>query len=78
LIWFPPSSNPQLLMEGILRNRVNYVLVARREYNYYLPPDDDCFAPLLRAYPEAFRLVHQVPEFRIFRVVTNLSLPVKK
>jgi hypothetical protein len=78
LIWFPPSSNPQLLMEGILRNRVNYVLVVRREYNYYLPPDDDCFTPLFKAYPEAFQLVYQVPRFRVFRVVTNLSLPVKQ
>jgi hypothetical protein len=75
LLWFPPSSNPQLLMEGILRHRVNYVLVVRRQYNYYLPPDDDCFAPLFRAYPGAFRLVYQVPEFRVFQVVMNPSLP---
>ena len=68
IVWFPPSSNPQLLMEGIEKHKIDYVVVVRRENSYYLPSDDDCFAPLLKAYPQAFYLVNQAPEFRIFHV----------
>jgi hypothetical protein len=77
VIWFPPSSNPQLLMQGILGQRVNYVLVVRREYDYYLPPDDQCFNPLLAAYPDAFRSVHQGPHFGVFKVIKNAAPPSK-
>lgn len=53
VIWFPPSSNPQLLMEGIERYHVEYVIVAKRTTSYYLPSDDDSFAQLQKAYPRA-------------------------
>jgi hypothetical protein len=68
VVWFPPSSNPQLLMEGILKHKVDFIIVVPRESSYYLPPDDVSFAPLLTAYPDAFRLVHQAPAYRIFQV----------
>jgi hypothetical protein len=71
VIWFPPSSNPQLLMEGILSHQIDFVIVARRQYNYYLPPDDACFAPLWAAHPSNFRAVYQAPEFQIFQVIRN-------
>ena len=71
VIWFPPSSNPQLLMEGILSHKIDFVIVAWRKNNYYLPPDDDCFAPLWAAHPNNFRAVYQAPEFRIFQVIRN-------
>jgi hypothetical protein len=73
VIWFPPSSDPQLLMEGIRKHGPQYVIVVQREYNYYLPPDDDCFAPLLKMYPEAFRLVCHRPGFRVFQVVADAT-----
>lgn len=69
VVWFPPTSNSQLLMEGVQRLRVDYVIVVHRYYSYYLPEDDDCFAPLLAAHPDSFRLAFQTPEYRIFRVV---------
>ncbi len=74
VIWFPPSSNPQLLMDGILRHKVNFVAVVRRNYNYYLPPDDDCFGPLLAAYPDAFHSVYESPAFRVFQVAKSGAL----
>ena len=74
VIWFYPSTNPQLLMEGILRHKVDFVIVARRENNYYLPPDDDSFAPLLAAHPNSFRLVDEASKFKIFQVVRNDAL----
>jgi len=68
VVWFPPSSNPQLLIEGIRRLKVDYVVVVHREDSYYMPPDDYCFARLLAAYPDAFGLVFQTPQFRVFLV----------
>jgi hypothetical protein len=75
VVWFPPSSNPQLLMEGIRKHKIDFVITVQRAQSYYLPSDEDCFAPLLKAYPEAFRLVDQAPEFRIFQVVTKDASP---
>lgn len=69
IVWFPPSSNPQLLMQGIQRHKINYIIVVNRQDSYYLPPEADCFAPLLAAYPTAFELVHQEAGFRIFQVL---------
>ena len=77
VIWFPPSSNPRLLIEGIVKHRVNFVLVVRRENSYYLPSDEDCFSPLLKAYPDVFRLVEQGPDFSIFQVASKALTPAK-
>ena len=68
VVWFPPSSNARLLMEGIERMRVDYVLVVHRIYSYYLPSDDDAFAPLLAGYPNAFRLAFHAPDFEVYQV----------
>jgi len=77
VVWFYPSTNPKVLMEGIQRNRIEFVVVVQRENNYYLPPDDDCFTPLLTAYPGAFRMVYQAPEIKIFQVTANPSVSPK-
>jgi hypothetical protein len=67
VIWFPPSSNPTLLMAGIRQHGVDFLIVVHREgWAYYFPADEACFAPLLARYPERFRLVCQGPAFRIF------------
>jgi hypothetical protein len=73
VVWFPPSSNPQLLMEGIQRHKINYAIVVIRENSYYLPPDDDCIAALLAAYPHALELAYQGVGFQIFRVVSSVD-----
>jgi hypothetical protein len=77
VVWFPPSSNAQLLMDGIVKHKVDFIIVVKRESSYYLPSDDDSFAPLLGAYPEAFRLVDQTPDFRIFQVDRMAATPAK-
>jgi hypothetical protein len=71
VVWFPPSSNPQLLMEGIRKHRVDYVVVTQRRSNYYLPPDGECFKAVLAAYPKSFRDVYQAPAFEIFQVTAE-------
>jgi hypothetical protein len=77
VIWFPPSSNPQLLMDGIVKHKVDFVIGVRRENSYYLPSDEDCFSPLLKAYPEVFRLIEQGPDFSIFKVVPQAAAQAK-
>ena len=71
VIWFPPSSDARLLMEGIRKHKPEFIVVVRRENNYYFPPDEDSFAVLLKTHPEAFRLVYRGPEFRVFQVVLD-------
>lgn len=72
-VWFPPSTNPQILIEGIRRHHVEFIVISERRNNYWLPPESNCFASLLRAYPNAFRLVHEEPRFRIFKFVPDYS-----
>jgi hypothetical protein len=74
VVWFPMSTDPHLLMDGILRNKVDFVLVVRRPYNYYLPPDDQCFAPLVKAYPGSFHLLYENPQFSVFQVLRNANI----
>jgi hypothetical protein len=68
VIWFPPSSDPKLLMDGIAKYHVDWVVVVEREDSYFLPADDACFARLEETYPGAFRLVHRGPNNRIYQV----------
>jgi hypothetical protein len=67
VIWFPPSSNPAILMDGIRRWHVQYVVVTEGD-TYWRPGTVECFAALLRAYPEDFHLVHHGPHNRVFVV----------
>ena len=76
-VWFPPSANADLLMDGIRRLKVDYVVVVHRQDSYYLPPDDSCFDQLLRAYPKNFRLVFENPDFRVFRTVNGEPSPIQ-
>jgi hypothetical protein len=59
VVWFPPISDPRVLMDGIRRHHVAVVLVVHHSENYWLPAEDACFQSLLQAYPHAFRLIHQ-------------------
>ncbi len=68
-VWFPPSSNAGVLMDGIRRLHVDYVVVAHRAFEYYLPSDGVCFARLLAAYPDSFRPVARGSLFDVYRVV---------
>lgn len=74
-VWFPPSTNAPLLMDGVRRLKVDYVVVVHRQDSYYLPPDDSCFDELLRAYPSNFRLVYSTPEFRVFKTISGDAAP---
>jgi hypothetical protein len=68
MVWFAPISNPDVLMEGVGRHNVNFVIVIKHKIQYYLPDDDYCFERLLAKHADAFRLVFQQPDVRIFEV----------
>jgi hypothetical protein len=68
LVWFAPISDPRVLLEGIVRHGVDYVVVVNHAGPYYLPDENDCFDPLLAIHPDKFRLVLQRANLRIFQV----------
>jgi uncharacterized membrane protein len=74
VIWFPPSSNPELLMAGIRRYHVEYVVVANDNERYWTPIVGQSFAVLFRAYPKAFELVHQTANERVYKISQNAAL----
>lgn len=69
VIWFAPIVHPQVMMEGIRRLGIRYVVVVDRDASYYLPPDEDCFEMVQSAYPSAFRLATQLGQVRIYEVM---------
>jgi len=71
VVWFPPLSDPRLLIEGMRKHKVDFVIVVSRNASYWLPPDQDCFEPVFKREPAAFRLVHEGPRYRIFTVVRD-------
>jgi 4-amino-4-deoxy-L-arabinose transferase-like glycosyltransferase len=68
VVWFPPISDPKVLMEGIRRYHVGVIIVARHPDSYWWPPEDVCFQSLLRAYKEDFHLSQEGPNYQIFEV----------
>ena len=74
VVWFAPVSDPQLLLDGIRRLKVDYIIVTNI-WNYYLPSEDDSIDALLRTHPQAFRLVHEEARCRIFEVVHAAPAP---
>ncbi len=73
MVWFPPSSNPQILMAGIRKYKVNYVILIRRRQSYFLPPEEDCFAAVLAKNGEEFRLVVETSGYRIYETERTLE-----
>lgn len=69
VIWFPASRDAALLMDGIRRYHVEYVVVRHGDDTYWQPTAEECFAALARTYPSSFRLVHTGPQNSVFEVV---------
>jgi hypothetical protein len=70
VIWLPPSTDAQLLMNGIRRYHVQYIVVVNGFDSYWKPPADECFAAVSKAYPDAFRLVRRMPHEEIYEVTS--------
>ncbi len=77
IVGLPPSRDPELLMSGINEHGVDWLIVVDAE-RWLLPQDTDCFAPLAKAYPDAFHLVHEGPRNRVFEVCRNFQGRTRK
>jgi hypothetical protein len=69
-VWFPPISDPKVLMDGIRRHHIGAILVVHQAQSYWLPPEDVCFQALLQAYPGTFRLAHRDLNTWVYEVVS--------
>jgi hypothetical protein len=70
IVWFPPTGNAQLLMDGIRKYHVQLVVVVDDNLtdSYWKPPTQISFQILAKAYPDTFRLVHAMPHEKIYAV----------
>jgi hypothetical protein len=68
VVWFPPISDPEVLMDGIRRHHVEVLIVAHHSNSYWLPAEDKCFQLLRQVYGSAFQLIQQGPDYQIFNV----------
>jgi hypothetical protein len=68
VVWFPPISDPKLLMDGIRRHGVGMLVVAHHSGSYWLPPEDVCFQSLAQAYGSAFHVVNHGRDYQVFEV----------
>jgi hypothetical protein len=68
VVWLAPISDPQVLMDGIHKLNVSYVIVART-WSYYRPSETECMDGLLQRYATAFRTAYEEPDFTIYEVV---------
>jgi hypothetical protein len=75
IIWFPPITNPEVLMRGIREHHIQYVIVIDRAFNYYLPPAPVCFDVLYKTYPQAFRLAEAWGQVKIYEVLPDSTAP---
>ena len=76
VVWFPPISDPNVLMDGIRRHRVGVILVVHHSHSYWLPPEEVCFQALQQAHPTAFDLVYTGLDSWVYEVVPPPDEPV--
>jgi hypothetical protein len=68
VVWFPPISDPQVLLQGIRRLDANYIVVTKT-WTYYQPSDVECIDALLSEYQGRFQIAKEDARFRIIKVV---------
>jgi hypothetical protein len=66
VLWFPPITDPKVLLQGLREHHVSYLIVVDHKFSYYLPAETVCFALLQKAYPEAFRLVEASGQLKVY------------
>jgi dolichyl-phosphate-mannose-protein mannosyltransferase len=74
VVWFPPTTDADLLLHGILKYHVDYVVVVRRGLDSYWRPDDDrCFQSLVDRYPHLFAVVQAGTREKVYAVTIRRS-----
>jgi hypothetical protein len=70
VVWFPPSADADLLLDGIFKYHVDFVIVVTRGTSSYWKPDEDqCFQSLVDRYPGHFVLVQTGDREKVYAVV---------
>jgi hypothetical protein len=70
IVWFPPSTDADLLLDGIFEHHVDFVVVVTRGKNAYWRPDDArCFQSLVDRYPGYFTVVQSGTNEKVYAVV---------
>jgi len=69
VVWFPPISDPKVLMDGIRRYNVEFLIVAHHSKSYWLPTEEACFQSLAQTYGSAFHLVNRGRDYQVFEVM---------
>jgi hypothetical protein len=72
-VWFPPISNPSVLMDGIRRYHVRFVVVTHHPDSYWQPTEEACIHALEAAYPGVFQLRQSSPDEQVFEVQRAVS-----
>ena len=72
-VWFPPISDAKVLMDGIRRYHVEFVVVARHQPSYWLPTEVYCFQALEQDYPGVFHLSHRGPDDSVYEVESAIE-----
>jgi hypothetical protein len=75
VIWFPASTNRDLLTAGIRRHHVRLVVVTDADdvNSYWKPSESQCLRVLTRTNPALFRQIHQGPHERVYEVSCEAS-----
>jgi hypothetical protein len=75
VIWFPPSTDPDLLMAGINRYHIRFIVVTEEDdsESYWKPSDSHCFRVLSHAYPSLFCQVHQGTHEHVYEICGEAS-----
>jgi len=74
VVWFPPTTDADLLLKGILKYHVDYVVVVTRgDGSYWRPDDDRCFRSLVDRYPDLFAVVQAGSREKVYAVTMRRS-----
>ncbi len=66
---FPITSDPQLIVDAVTREKVRYLVVSDPvKDDYFFPTEEERWRQIERAYPLLFRLFHKGPGYRVFEV----------
>lgn len=68
VIWFPPLSDPKVLMEGIRRHHAQLLVVAHHSESYWRPSEEACFENVERAYKTMFKPIHTGLNYAVFEI----------
>jgi hypothetical protein len=73
VVWFPPITDPRILMKGFRDHHIEYVVIVIRKFSYYRPSEADCFDLLDKEYPKNFHLVEKNGNLRIYEVLATFT-----